>query len=39
MLSKLIGLANGFIIALGKVLNAFLLLLPDSPFHFDETLP
>lgn len=39
MLSKLIGLANGLIIALGKVLNAFLILLPDSPFHFNDTLP
>ena len=39
MLSKLIGLVNGLIAALGKVLSTCLMLLPDSPFHFNEALP
>ncbi len=39
MLSKLIGLLNGLIEAIGKVISMCLMLLPDSPFHFDEALP
>lgn len=38
MLHTVVSILNGLINAIANVLNAILMLLPNSPFHFDEVL-